>query len=228
MPNCYVWASVYGLATFLAAERSQTPPTNPARQASPDYTYIRYQEANKIAGDTCQGGQITRVLNWLKSNGGTASLAQAPNLRGHKPRSSCEVNWTAYGSQPIPPDPNFLIADYKSTPITGRDGLDNLRTIIASGRPIVYGTSLYTDFSRFRGTAPYVGNGKWLVNNNGKRAGHVMLIIAYDDAYTAKTGAVRIQNSFGRGWGHNGYMWMAYDALEAMAQGGGVYVPKST
>jgi C1A family cysteine protease len=54
-----------------------------------------------------------------------------------------------------------------------------------------------------------------------------MLIIAYDDAYTAKTGAVRIQNSFGRGWGSNGCVWMAYDALEAMAQGHGVYVPKS-
>jgi C1A family cysteine protease len=93
--------------------------------------------------------------------------------------------------------------------------------------PIVYGTSLYTDFPHYRGTAPYVGNGKWLSNRNGKRAGHVMLIIAYDDAYTAKTGAVRIQNSFGRGWGSNGCVWMAYDALEAMAQGHGVYVPKS-
>ena len=27
MPNCYVWATVYGLATFYAARKSNTPPT---------------------------------------------------------------------------------------------------------------------------------------------------------------------------------------------------------
>ena len=36
MPNCFVWASVYGLATFYAARKSQTPPTSPDRQAGPD------------------------------------------------------------------------------------------------------------------------------------------------------------------------------------------------
>jgi hypothetical protein len=36
IPNCFVWASVYGLATFYAARKSQKPPTGPDRQAGPD------------------------------------------------------------------------------------------------------------------------------------------------------------------------------------------------
>jgi glutamate synthase domain-containing protein 2 len=37
----------------------------------------------------------------------------------------------------------------------------------------------------------------------------------------------RVQNSFGTGWGESGFVWIAYDSLEAMAQGRGVYVPVS-
>ncbi|MFZ0907184.1 MAG: C1 family peptidase [Mycobacterium sp.] len=228
MPNCFVWASVYGLATFYAARKSQTPPTSPNRQAGPDYAYIRSEIANNVAATTCHGGQITKCLNWLQSNGGTPSLAAAPNYLRRGPTSSCDVNWSEYGSRTIPPDPSFRIPEYKMTMITGQAGLNNLRAVIASGTPIAYGTSLYTDFAHYRGTpSPYVGNGQWSMNRNGKKVGHVMLIVGYNDAYTTTTGAVRVQNSFGTGWGENGFVWIAYDALESMAQGRGVYVPVS-
>jgi hypothetical protein len=58
---------------------------------------------------------------------------------------------------------------------------------------------LYSDFPHYRGMpSPYVGNGQWMHNTDGKKACHVMLITAYDDAYAANTRAVRIQNSFGK------------------------------
>lgn len=41
MPNCFVWAPGYGLATFYGARNSSTAPTSPARRAGPDYAYIR-------------------------------------------------------------------------------------------------------------------------------------------------------------------------------------------
>jgi C1A family cysteine protease len=114
------------------------------------------------------------------------------------------------------------------TKITGLKGLDNLRTVIANGMPIAFGTYLYSDFSRYRGTpSPYVGNGQWMHSTDGRKVGHVMLITAYDDSYAENTGAVRIQNSFGKRWGENGFVWMAYKTLEATAQGNGVYVPDS-
>jgi hypothetical protein len=228
MPNCFAWASVYGLATFYAARKSRTPPTSPDRQAGPDYAYIRYEIANKIAENTCQGGQITKCLDWLRSNGGTPSLAAAPNHGKQGPTPSCRVEWSDYGSQVIPPDSSFRVPEYKLTRITGADGLNNLRNVIAAGMPIAFGSSLYTDFPHYRGkVSPYVGNGRVSHDGNGKKIGHVMLIVAYDDAYTKSTGAVRIQNSWGTRWGEKGFVWMAYDTLEKLAQGQGVYVPDS-
>jgi Papain family cysteine protease len=219
---------VYGLATFYAARKSRTPPTSPDRQAGPDYAYIRYEMANKTAENTCHGGQITKCLEWLRSNGGTPSLAAAPNHGKQGPRSSCQVDWSDYGSQTIPPDPSFRVPEYKLTHITGANGLNNLRAVIASGVPIAFGTSLYTDFPHYRGhPSPYVGNERFRLDGNGKKAGHVMLIVGYDDAYPKSTGAVRIQNSWGTRWGEKGFVWMAYDTLEKLAQGQGVYVPDS-
>ncbi len=226
MPNCFVWATVYGLATFYAARNSNTPPGTPARRAGPDYAYIRYQIANKLTENTCEGGQIVKCLNWLQANGGTPSLAAAPNVGRRKSTSSCEADWAAYGSRTIDPDPLFRIPGHKLTRITGPDGLNNLKTVIAKGLPLAFGVNLYSDFPHYRGVpSPYVGNGQWKLNASGKKAGHVMLITAYDDSQGRNTGAVRIQNSFGKRWGEQGFMWMAYETLAKMAQGTGVYLP---
>ncbi|WP_036365567.1 C1 family peptidase [Mycobacterium asiaticum] len=226
MPNCFVWATVYGLASFYAARHSKIPPSTADRQAAPDYAYIRYQESVQLSEPTCRGGQMVKCLNWLRDNGGTPSLATAPNRGRQRGKSSCEVNWSDYGARMIDPDPAFRIPEWKLTKITGPNGLAHLRTVIAHGMPIAFGTYLYTDFPHYRGVpSVYVGNGNWMRNKEGKKAGHVMLITAYDDAYAPHTGAVRVQNSFGKRWGRDGFVWIAYETLAAMAQGSGVYVP---
>lgn len=227
LPNCFVWSSAYGAATFWAAQSSNTPPTTSNLQASPDYTYIKLEIAHGLNG-SCVGGQITKVLGFLESNNGAPSLQAAPN------NQTCSENWTAYGPQGktiAPGSPSFAIPGYSSTTVTGPDGLNNMRSIIASGVPLAYGTYLYTDFPSYDGAVtPYVGSGVYLVNKNtGAWAGHCMLIIGYNDAYQASDGstigAVYIQNSFGPDWGSNGYVWMAYPTFQAMAQGTAFLIP---
>lgn len=224
MGNCFVWSAVYGLATFHAARQSQKPPTSPDLQAAPDYAYIRYMLAQKKKkGDTCIGGLVTACLDWLKSNGGTPSLAAAPNHRKQTDAESCRANWSDYSKKTIAPDPRFLISDYKVTQINGANGLTNLRTAIAQGSPIAFGTNIYTDFMHYRGgQQSYVGNGD-IYKPNGKKQGHAMLIVGYDDAHS-HGGAVRIQNSWGTRWGDKGFAWVAYDTFEKLAAGTGVYL----
>lgn len=227
MGNCFAWASAYGLATFNAARKSKTPPTSHDRQAGPDYAYIRYEMAKKIADNTCKGGQVGPFLDWLTSNGGTPSLAAAPNYAKKGDAATCNENWSKYNSQPIAADPRFVV-DYKAIQITGADGLKNLRTVLAAGSPVAFGTKLYADFKKYNGKpAPFVGNGEYLMED-GKKAGHVMLIIGYDDTYGGSKGAVRIQNSWGTRWGDKGYVWLAYETLEKLAEGTGFYAPEST
>jgi hypothetical protein len=107
-----------------------------------------------------KAAKITKCLDWLRSNGGTPSLAAAPNVpKKLTDAASCGLNWSDYGSRTIAPDPRFLIPSYKSTQITGADGVKNLRTAIASGLLMAFGTSLYKDFKHYSGNpSPYVGN----------------------------------------------------------------------
>jgi hypothetical protein len=221
--DCFAWSTVYGLATFYAARKSQRPPKTPDLQAGPDYAYVRYSQANKVPANACPGGNVGKCLDWLRSNGGTPSLAAAPNVdkQGSK-AETCGVDWSDYGSRIIPPDPRFFIPPYKSIQIKGADGLKNLRAVIASGFPLAYGTLYYTDFFHYTGKpSTYVGNGEVRKDPKGHPMGHAMLIIGYDDARSA----VRIQNSHGTSFGDKGFVWMAYDTFQKLAQDTAFYVP---
>ncbi|MBX9947020.1 MAG: hypothetical protein K2Y40_23310 [Reyranella sp.] len=222
-PSCFVWSSTYGVATYMAAQASGQSPSSPANQASPTYTYIQVELQQGLASGTCTGGKIASCFDFLNSNGGTPSLAAAPNETG------CSAAWNAYGSGGIAPDPAFQVTGIAQISIKGSQGLDSLRTMIVQNVPLAYGTGLYTDFPPYRGTpSPYVGNKQWLYKpGTTQKVGHCMMIIGYDD--TMNGGAVLIQNSFGAGWGgswngNGGYIWMAYDTFQATAQGGAIYV----
>jgi C1A family cysteine protease len=62
------------------------------------------------------------------------------------------------------------------------------------------------------------------MESRGKKVGHAMLIVAYDNDFKDGMGAVKVQNSFGTGWGDKGFVWMSYHTFEAISQGQGFYV----
>ena len=227
MPNCFVWASTYGLVTYWAAQAGNYSPVSASQQASPDYTYIQVEVNTGVANDSCLGGQMTHCLDWVIQNGGTPSLASAPNIGTSEAESSCDANWSTYGppNPALPADASFAIPAYKTTTVTGADGLDNIRAVIASGVPLAYGCYLYSDFPTYNGSPiPYVGSGVWLLNKTtGKKVGHCMMIIAYDD----NQGSLLIQNSFGADWGTGGLVSMAYETFQKTVQSYGFYIPAS-
>ena len=225
-PSCFVWSSTYCATTFAAALSNGTDPTSADGQASPIYTYIKVEEQQGVANNTCNGGKIAWCFEYLYGNGGTASMAQAENLTG------CSAAWSAWGTPTVSPNWQFQVMQYQGTPLKGPDGLNNMRNLIWMNTTIVYGTSLYTDFSTYDGSpVPYVGNGIIAINKKtGKPVGHCMVIIGYDDN-CGPHGAVLIQNSFGQNWGSvwapantGGYVWMDYNTFQALAQGGGYYI----
>jgi hypothetical protein len=217
VPACASWSSTYGLATFTAARKGGYSPTDPARQASPAYIYIQVMKGDKVGNDTCHGSQFKSYFHIL-AEGGTPSVATAPLEHG------CTALWEAYGSGTLPADAHFTIGAVTSVGI--KESLDDMKAVLASGRALVYGTQLYTDFPTYHGDPdPYVGNGVILKNHRTQKpAGHCMLIVGYDD----DQGAVRIQNSFGPEWGTEGFVSMAYDTFQTLAQGVAIFVAESS
>jgi hypothetical protein len=50
-----------------------------------------------------------------------------------------------------------------------------------------------------------------------QNAGHMMVIVGYDDLYDNKKGAYKVRNSWGAGWGKKGYCYLSYDFFEGDA-----------
>lgn len=224
-----MWSSTYGCTTFAAAQAGSFQPSTTANQACPDYTYIQILKQENISANTCTGGKIASCFTYLNTNGGT------PNISNAALQSDCTNAWSQYGGGGQQADGRFQVLQWKGMPLNnGATGLENMRTVISTGTPIVYGTRLYTDFPTYDDNPPtYVGNNCILHNKKtGQVAGHCMMIIGYDDTRqygNNQQGAVLIQNSFGSSWGgqwngNGGYVWMAYTTFQTLAQGGGLYI----
>jgi len=227
-PSCFVWAAIYGLATFKAAKAGGYTPSVPYLQASPFYAYVKILEQHGAAPDSCTGGRISWCLDFLQANDGTPNLEQAPFPAPEPGDSSCGAAWAMYGDTSLVSDYAFNITGGSQFGIEDELGLDMLRRLIVEDRPLAYGTALYADFLAYGASptsleslqVPYLGNGIIQKMAGGRRAGHCMLVIGYDD----ELGAVLLQNSFGIEWGtewngSRGYVWMAYDTFQALAQG---------
>jgi C1A family cysteine protease len=76
-----------------------------------------------------------------------------------------------------------------------------LKSALAQGLPVVFGATLYEDFYDL------VDNSVPLPDATRRAiGGHCMLLVGYSDA----RGAFLVRNSWGRGWGDDGYHWMPY------------------
>jgi C1A family cysteine protease len=203
--SCAAWASTYGLATFTAAKRNNSPPySNDDLIASPAYIYIqvRQEQEQKTQKPTppCGGSSYSYYFQILATQG-TPNQSAAPYY------PDCLELTQNYQDKPIPPDPRFVMGKVKNV---GTKDILRMKQLLASNCAIAYATGLYTDWWPYKGSpVPYVGNGKV-----AEGVGHCMLIIGYSD----EIGGFLLQNSGGTLWGENGYVWMAYPTFSALAQ----------
>ena len=94
--------------------------------------------------------------------------------------------------------------------------LDRIKRFLAAGLPSMFGFTVYTsiDQAEKTGKIPYPVTGEKTLG------GHAVVAVGYDDqmkirhahqTVQEKTGAPLIRNSWGRGWGDEGYGWLPYD-----------------
>ncbi|WP_084395929.1 C1 family peptidase [Henriciella aquimarina] len=92
-------------------------------------------------------------------------------------------------------------------------GLD-LKIALYSGLPIIFGMGVPSHalqvIARKTGHVKPPEDGNW----EPARSGHAMLIVGYDD----RKNAWLVRNSWGPGWGLNGYVWIDYRVMDHYKQ----------
>jgi len=95
--------------------------------------------------------------------------------------------------------------------------LNRVKTYLASGHPAMFGFTVYNSIEQ----AEKTGKIPFPSSREKIEGGHAVAVVGYDDSikinntYGRKetTGALLIRNSWGKGWGEEGYGWLPYDYI---------------
>lgn len=96
--------------------------------------------------------------------------------------------------------------------------LNRIKLHIKNKLPSMFGFTLYTSSAQARNNK---GEIPFPAASEGKVGGHAVIAMGYDDAKeitntndgSKTTGAIKIRNSWGTGWGNNGYGWIPYEYI---------------
>jgi C1A family cysteine protease len=103
------------------------------------------------------------------------------------------------------------------------DVLKKIKTYLAAGHPAMFGFTVYNSIEQAAsgGKIPFPSPKEKI------EGGHAVVAVGYDDKLKIRnkagkldtTGALLIRNSWGRGWGEEGYGWLPYDyVLKGLAE----------
>ncbi|MBW4650892.1 MAG: C1 family peptidase [Kastovskya adunca ATA6-11-RM4] len=144
-----------------------------------------------------------------------------------------EEYWTCDLSQLDVEPPAFCYAfasNYKvmhyvrlDTPDIYDDELLAIKTQLAAGFPLTFGTMMF-DSPMIHASCPdTLGQLPYPVNSDRPLGGHAMIAVGYDDSLVIEhfkpggiktKGAILIRNSWGTDWGKEGYGWLPYTYIQ--------------
>jgi hypothetical protein len=199
--SCTAWAIGYYQKTHYEYLEYHWNDSLTSHQFSPAFIY------NQIDGGADQGSSSSDAFA-LIADQGCASLADCPYS---------ENDYTTWPSES---------AYARAIPHRGgtshwfwmqdTNGIKTAKQRLDSGLTTVIGIEVYSNFDNIDSF-----NYKYCVADTygGDRGSHAVTIIGYNDTMTTHdgTGAFKMINSWGTGWGQSGYWWMSYVAARNAA-----------
>ncbi len=192
--TCVAWATGYNHRTFLEAKRGGY--TNPS---GGDKTYsakdLFWSIPSGSKGADCGGTYFESAYDVMISRG-IATMATVPYTDLGDCSGTPESAWTTNANK-------HKIKSYREITVDKT----TLKTYLANGKAITFGAKLGEQFMECTSDAvlDYQTYGY-----TGQHAYHAMILCGYDDTKGAN-GAFRVANSWGTGWGDNGFIWVDQD-----------------
>ena len=203
--SCVAWAVGYYQKTFQEWLEHKWDVTNDSHKFSPAFIY------NQINGGADNGAYFSDAFKCLIDLG-CANLVDCPYKWWDCttwPSESAYLHAIPYRNEEAY---YFYCGD--------NAGINSIKQLLAESVIVVIGIEVFDNFD-------YINNydTMYCVTDltGSSRGGHAVTIVGYDDnKVTHDTalgpgygiGAFRLVNSWGTGWGNQGYFWMSYEAVK--------------
>lgn len=195
--SCTAWAVGYYHKTHTEWLEHGWDVTDPANQFSPAFIY------NQINGGVDRGSSFSDAMD-LMIDQGCGNLADNPYRYW-----DC-TTWPSEEAfvRALP----YRAAGRYTISLADTAGVNAVRQRLANGFTSTIGIAVYSNFDNIRN----FNNTYCVADRYGaNRGGHAVTIVGYCDTLTTNDGpgAFRVANSWGAGWGDEGYFWMSYVAV---------------
>jgi len=198
--SCAAWAVTYYAYGYLEAKDNEwidASTGNDAHLMSPAFTY------NMVNGGYDSGSSMNSNSKIIR-DWGVPSLANM-GYDWH--------DYTSWGNESAWREaPLHRSYDSHSISYSGDSTVDTVKDLVSSGTPVVFAIDAgeYT---------PGFSDGNYLISSSeydSSTINHAQTVVGYDDscADDEDTGAFKVVNSWGSGWGDNGYYWITYEAFK--------------
>ncbi len=195
--SCAAWAIAYYHRTQLEYRERRWNLADPRHQFSPAFTY------NQVNGGADRGSGFGDNMP-LICDQGCASLYDFPYDQYNCTRWPSE---SAY-ARAIP----FRTKDWNWARVYDTTGINSIKQLLVNGSTATLGIDVWGNFDEIR----RFNNTYCVADKMGSnRGGHLVTFVGYDDSMVTNDGlgAFKMVNSWGAGWGAQGYFWMSYQAV---------------
>ena len=225
--SCTAWATCYYQFTY-EMNRSIGRTTTPENTFSPKWVY------NKINRGIDTGSTYVHAYNLMKSQG-CVQISDVPYDEDFRTWSPSDEYWTDSLNYRLNTS-QLLYTGSGNTPITSPDDsdLNTVKAALANGEVLTFST--YFDhwaYSTIESNTNAPENSNYIGESiatamNSYEGGHRMTLVGYNDdiwvdingngtVETAEKGAFKVANSWGTDYGNDGFIWVAYDALNTVS-----------